>query len=67
MNNYVITVYSAEKTEKGTKPKTKTIVCFDDKEMFSIVQNAMDDKLTYEVYKAELELVLGNREQNPKA
>jgi hypothetical protein len=71
MSNYIVTVYQAADPKDKTadvkqKNKNKSIVCHTDKEMFEVVQNAMDGSLTYEVYKAELELVLGNREAPAK-
>lgn len=42
------------------KDKVKNYVCNTDKEMFELVQNAVNENLIYEVFKAELELVLSN-------
>jgi hypothetical protein len=55
MNTYVITVWN--------KDKAKNIICHTDKEMFEILQNAIDEKLVYEVNKAQLELMLTNKTQ----
>ena len=62
MNTYVITVNSP--VEKGAKVKTKTILCYDDAEMFSTIQNAMDEKLEYCVFKADLKQVLTSQKSN---
>lgn len=68
MNKYIVTVYSVASTDKKGKPeiseevKTKNIVCNDDSSMFAAVQQAMNSGFTYEVHKAELTLVLHNKE-----
>lgn len=63
MNEYVIKIYlGVDKKDKDAKPKIKTIVCSTDAEMFTCIQNSINEKYTYEVYKAQLELVLQNRE-----
>lgn len=56
---YVITVISSEKDKNGNL-KSKTSICHTDVEMFKTVQDAMSAELKYEVYKAELSLVLTN-------
>lgn len=55
MNTYVISIYN--------KDKVKHLLCQTEKEMFEILQNAISEKLVYEVNKAQLEVVLTNREQ----
>lgn len=60
MNDYVIKVTApVEKSAKSdTKPKVKTVVCTTEVEMFACVQNAIKEGFSYEVFKAQLELVL---------
>ena len=58
MNTYVITVYN--------KDKAKHLICHTDTEMFEILQNAIDEKLVYEVNKAQLELMLTNNTKAPE-
>ena len=58
MEAYVITVYN--------KDKAKHLICLTDKEMFEILQNAIDEKLIYEVNKAQLELMLTNNTKAPE-
>lgn len=60
MNKYIVTVYTAD---KDNKPKTKSIVCNTDTEMFTAVQDCVTNDLAYEVNKAELTLVLSNLEK----
>lgn len=68
MNKYIVTVYSVattdkkSKTEEAQEVKVKNIVCNDDAAMFTAVQQAMNSGFTYEVHKAELTLVLQNKE-----
>lgn len=59
MNRYVVTVFSYD---KENKPKEKSVVCNSDVDMFAIVQDCQNNDLTYEVHKAELTLVLSNKE-----
>lgn len=54
MNTYVITIYN--------KDKVKHLLCQTETEMFEILQNAISEKLIYEVNKAELLLMLTNKE-----
>lgn len=71
MNKYIVTVYSVVNKDKKAKDinpedpqdvKIKNIVCNDDSSMFAAVQQAMNSGFTYEVHKAELTLVLHNKE-----
>jgi len=55
MSTYVITIYN--------KDKVKHLLCQTETEMFEILQNAITEKLLYEVNKAELQLLLTNKEK----